>query len=110
MIIPALEKILAPKKIVERNDIGSRKFEGLEANVEFAGESQETVSVDLNGLKFEADLRAGHKTGLYLDQQLNYQYVSGLAAGAHVLDCFSFIGGFGLHAARAGAAHVRLID
>ena len=27
-----------------------------------------------------------------------------------MLDCFSFLGGFGLHAARAGAAHVHLLD
>jgi len=27
-----------------------------------------------------------------------------------VLDCFSFLGGFGLHAARAGAAHVHMLD
>jgi 23S rRNA (cytosine1962-C5)-methyltransferase len=26
------------------------------------------------------------------------------------LDCFSFLGGFGLHAARAGAAHVHALD
>lgn len=30
--------------------------------------------------------------------------------GMQVLDCFSFLGGFGLHAARAGAAHVHLLD
>ena len=53
---------------------------------------------------------AGHKTGLYLDQQVNYQAVSQFAKGAQVLDCFSFLGGFGLHAARAGAAHVHLLD
>jgi 23S rRNA (cytosine1962-C5)-methyltransferase len=52
----------------------------------------------------------GHKTGLYLDQQVNYQCVAELAKGAQVLDCFSFLGGFGLHAARAGAAHVHLLD
>ena len=27
-----------------------------------------------------------------------------------MLDCFSFLGGFGLHAARAGAAHAHLLD
>jgi 23S rRNA (cytosine1962-C5)-methyltransferase len=64
----------------------------------------------LNGLKFETDLVGGHKTGLYLDQQVNYQAVSLFAKGAQVLDCFSFLGGFGLHAARAGAAHVHLLD
>ena len=66
--------------------------------------------MNLNGLKFETDLVAGHKTGLYLDQQVNYQAVSQFAKGAQVLDCFSFLGGFGLHAARAGAAHVHLLD
>jgi 23S rRNA (cytosine1962-C5)-methyltransferase len=47
---------------------------------------------------------------MYLDQQANYQAVSQFAKGGQVLDCFSFLGGFGLHAARAGAAHVHLLD
>ena len=47
---------------------------------------------------------------MYLDQQANYQAVSQLAKGAQVLDCFSFLGGFGLHAARAGAVQVHLLD
>jgi 23S rRNA (cytosine1962-C5)-methyltransferase len=47
---------------------------------------------------------------MYLDQQANYQAVSQFAKGAQVLDCFSFLGGFGLHAARAGATHVHLLD
>jgi 23S rRNA (cytosine1962-C5)-methyltransferase len=68
------------------------------------------VTVNLNGLNFESDLLTGHKTGLYLDQQVNYRLVSELARGAQVLDCFSFAGGFGLHAARAGAAQVRMLD
>src|SRR5262249_49227346 len=33
-----------------------------------------------------------------------------LADSAQVLDCFSFLGGFGLHAARAGAAYVHFLD
>ncbi len=41
---------------------------------------------------------------------MNYQRVAELAKGAQVLDCFSFLGGFGLQAARAGAAHVHLLD
>jgi 23S rRNA (cytosine1962-C5)-methyltransferase len=131
-IVAALAKIFSPRAILERGDIASRKFEGLaEANGVLAGEfgdrkalsaSSETggnadkavraprITVDLNGLKFETDLAAGHKTGLYLDQQVNYQAVAQFARGAQVLDCFSFLGGFGLHAARAGAAHVHLLD
>ena len=138
MIVAALQTVLAPKAILERSDIASRKFEGLDANGEatkpvaiLAGtvETQTSssmisaspappeegirapiVPVNLNGLKFEADLAAGHKTGLYLDQQVNYQAVAQFASGAQVLDCFSFLGGFGLHAARAGAAHVHMLD
>jgi 23S rRNA (cytosine1962-C5)-methyltransferase len=111
MIVAALQKIFSPRAILERSDIGSRKFEGLaEANGILSGELTGPVSVNLNGIKFETDLAGGHKTGMYLDQQANYQAVSQFAKGAQVLDCFSFLGGFGLHAARAGAAHVHLLD
>src|SRR3984957_4659304 len=111
MIVAALQKIFSPRVIVERSDIGSRKFEGLaEANGILFGELGGPVSVSLNGLKFETDLIGGHKTGMYLDQQANYQAVSQFAKDAQVLDCFSFLGGFGLHAARAGATHVHLLD
>ena len=111
MIVAALQKIFSPRAILERSDIGSRKFEGLtESSGILAGELSGPVSVNLNGLKFETDLSGGHKTGMYLDQQANYQAVSQFAKGAQVLDCFSFLGGFGLHAARAGAAHVHFLD
>jgi 23S rRNA (cytosine1962-C5)-methyltransferase len=110
-IVPALQKIFSPRAILERSDAPSRKFEGLdEANGILSGEFDGTCLVNLNGLKFETDLREGHKTGMYLDQQANYQAVSNFAKGGQVLDCFSFLGGFGLHAARAGAAHVHLLD
>jgi 23S rRNA (cytosine1962-C5)-methyltransferase len=131
-IVAALQKIFSPRAILERSDVATRKFEGLvEANAVLAGEfgartamftgSQTekdadkavrapSITVNLNGLKFETDLIAGHKTGMYLDQQVNYQAVSQFARGAQVLDCFSFLGGFGLHAARAGAAHVHMLD
>jgi 23S rRNA (cytosine1962-C5)-methyltransferase len=110
-IVGALQKIFSPRAILERSDVASRKFEGLgEGQGILAGELSGPVAINLNGVKFKADLVGGHKTGLYLDQQMNYQAVSQFAKGAQVLDCFSFLGGFGLHAARAGAAHVHLLD
>jgi 23S rRNA (cytosine1962-C5)-methyltransferase len=110
-IVAALQKIFSPRAILERSDVASRKFEGLqESNGILSGQLEGKVSVNLNGLKFETDLLAGHKTGMYLDQQANYEAVSKFAKGGQVLDCFSFLGGFGLHAARAGAAHVHLLD
>jgi 23S rRNA (cytosine1962-C5)-methyltransferase len=111
MIAGVLQKLFSPRAILERSDVASRRFEGLEeANGLLAGELAGPVAVNLNGLTFETDLTAGHKTGLYLDQQANYQSVAQFADGAQVLDCFSFLGGFGLHAARAGAAHVHMLD
>jgi len=65
------------------------------------------------GFASQTNLLGGHKTGLYLDQQINYQRVADIVAqtpGAQVLDCFSFLGGFALHGARAGAAHVHAVD
>ncbi len=111
MIVAALQKIFSPRIILERSDVASRKFEGLaESSGVLSGELSGPIAVNLNGLKFETDLIGGHKTGMYLDQQVNYQAVSLYAKGGQVLDCFSFLGGFGLHAARAGAAHVHLLD
>ncbi len=110
-VVSALQKIFSPRAIVERSDASSRKFEGLtEVNEVISGEFDGECFVNLNGLKFETNLREGHKTGMYLDQQANYEAVSRFAKGGQVLDCFSFLGGFGLHAARAGAAHVHLLD
>jgi 23S rRNA (cytosine1962-C5)-methyltransferase len=111
-IVGVLQKLLSPRAILERNEMASRKFEGLpEANGLLAGALDQEVQVRLNGLTFATDLRLGHKTGLYLDQQVNYQRVAELVkAGDQVLDCFSFLGGFALHAARAGAAHVHGLD
>src|SRR2546425_7020849 len=110
MIVAALQKIFSPRAILERNDMASRKFEGLgDANGILTGEFDGKLSVRLNGLQFEVDLLGGQKTGLYLDQQVNYQRVGGLIArspDAQVLDCFSFTGGVALHAAPGGAAPV----
>ncbi len=111
LIVAALRAVFSPRAILERNDIASRKFEGLpEVSGPLFGEVTEPVNIDLNGLKFSAVVGGGHKTGIYLDQQVNYAAVATRAKGARVLDCFSFLGGFALHAARAGAISVHALD
>ena len=111
MIVEALQNIFSPRAIVERSEASFRKFEGLlEANGLISGKLDGTVSIELNGLKFDVDIAGGHKTGLYLDQQRNYQLVADLIKGGQVLDCFSFLGGFALHCARAGATKVHGLD
>lgn len=109
-IVAALQKTYAPRAIFERNDTAARQFEGLPQSSGLLtgdlGSDQWLLEVSMNELRFDVNLATGHKTGLYLDQQLNYRAVAALAQGCHVLDCFSFVGGFALHAARAGAASV----
>ncbi len=111
LIVELLRELLSPQAILERNDMAGRKFEGLpESNSVLYGEAPSETVIQLNGLEFTADLAEGHKTGMYLDQQANYAAVAEFARGAVVLDCFSFLGGFALHAARAGARHVHGLD
>jgi 23S rRNA (cytosine1962-C5)-methyltransferase len=110
-ITAALQSIFSPRAMVERSDVASRKFEGLEeSRGVLAGEYSGEMSVKLNGLSFATDLLSGHKTGLYLDQQVNYARVAEFCRGANVLDCFTFLGGFAIHAARGGAARVHGVD
>lgn len=110
-IIAALQRIFSPRAIVERNELASRKFEGLaDANGILAGNIEGDIDVKLNGLSFKTNPLGGHKTGLYLDQQANYQRVAEMSKGRQVLDCFSFLGGFAIHAAKEGAANVHALD
>lgn len=63
-----------------------------------------------SGLRFEADVLRGQKTGFFLDHRENRRMVEGLAAGCDVLNAFSFSGGFSLYAARGGATSVLDLD
>jgi 23S rRNA (cytosine1962-C5)-methyltransferase len=62
------------------------------------------------GIRFEADVITGQKTGFFLDQRENRRAVETLARGAEVLNAFSFSGGFSLYAARGGAKSVTDLD
>jgi 23S rRNA (cytosine1962-C5)-methyltransferase len=77
----------------------------------FRGEAgEETVVFSENGIRFEAAVLKGQKTGFFLDQRDNRSRVEHLAAGRDVLNVFSFTGGFSLYAARGGARSVTDLD
>jgi len=63
-----------------------------------------------SGLRFEADVLCGQKTGFFLDQRENRRRVETLSQGSEVLNAFSFSGGFSLYAARGGATSVTDLD
>jgi 23S rRNA (cytosine1962-C5)-methyltransferase len=68
------------------------------------------IEIRENGHRFLVDLRAGHKTGFYLDQRENRAHLLHHCQGAEVLDAFAFTGGFAVHAAAGGASRVTLVD
>jgi 23S rRNA (cytosine1962-C5)-methyltransferase len=109
LIVHCLNELVAPAGILARNDASVRKLEALPLEVAvLSGEVPERVAIEMNGLKLEADLMRGHKTGVYLDQRENYVAVSKWARG-RVLDCFTSTGGFALHAA-GKAESVEAVD
>jgi 23S rRNA (cytosine1962-C5)-methyltransferase len=62
------------------------------------------------GIRFEAEVVRGQKTGFFLDQRENRRLVEQRAQGKTVLNGFSFSGGFSLYAARGGARTVTDLD
>ncbi|MEZ4366879.1 MAG: class I SAM-dependent rRNA methyltransferase [Kofleriaceae bacterium] len=68
------------------------------------------VTIRERDARFEVDVRAGQKTGFFLDQRQNRLLVGGLAAGADVLNVFSYSGGFSVHAGLGGARSVTSVD
>jgi 23S rRNA (cytosine1962-C5)-methyltransferase len=108
-VVRVLVERLHPAGILERNDPRVRQLEGLEARVGLLhGEVPPSVSVALNGVRLEADLWKGQKTGLFLDQRENYLVARRYARG-RVLDAFAYTGGFALSVA-ACASEVLAAD
>jgi 23S rRNA (cytosine1962-C5)-methyltransferase len=77
---------------------------------EWLKESGGVVIFRESGLRFEAQVVSGQKTGFFLDQRENRRRVAALSAGREVLNAFSFSGGFSLYAARGGAKAVTDLD
>ena len=109
--VKILVKLFNPKGIYERSDVSVRKKEGLELfKGTLYGEIPEKVTIKENELTMEIDLINGQKTGSFLDQQDNHKAIKPYVKDKKVLDCFSHIGGFGLHAAYYGASSVTCLD
>ncbi|MFQ5700351.1 MAG: class I SAM-dependent rRNA methyltransferase [Acidobacteriota bacterium] len=110
-ICDALEELMRPRCVVERNESHLRRREGLPARRGvLRGETVEPVLIEEDDLRFAVDLLAGQKTGFYFDQRENRFLVRRYASGARVLDVFCHDGAFGLHAARGGASQVLGLD
>ncbi|MCG3148549.1 MAG: Ribosomal RNA large subunit methyltransferase I [Verrucomicrobiae bacterium] len=109
--IEILRDLFKPKSILERSDVPSRRLEGLpeEKGVVY-GKYEGNAVITVGGVQFEGNLLEDQKTGFFLDQAENYASVGAHCAGKKVLDCFSYHGGFGMFAAKAGASRVEAVE
>jgi 23S rRNA (cytosine1962-C5)-methyltransferase len=110
-IVRAIQRLTQASSIVLKNDGKMRKVEGLESYVEQAhGSAPDMLQLEENGVKFEVPLAGGQKTGWFYDHRMNRARLQAYAPGKRVLDVFSYVGGWGIQAASAGATSVTCID
>jgi 23S rRNA (cytosine1962-C5)-methyltransferase len=111
-ILEALSESLHPICIYERSVGNVRREEGLPQAVgALLGEAPSgPVEILENGLRFFVDVKAGQKTGFFLDQRDNRQLVRELGAGRRVLNAFAYSGAFSVYAAAGGASQVISVE
>ncbi|PWT71366.1 MAG: 23S rRNA (cytosine(1962)-C(5))-methyltransferase RlmI, partial [Proteobacteria bacterium] len=111
-LVEFIAQLTGVATIFERSDAEVLELEGLPPSVGLRHGTAPTgpVRFEENGLRFEADIVGGHKTGFYLDQRDNRALLRTLATGREVLDCFCYTGGFTLSALAGGARSVLGID
>lgn len=110
-IVDILVGLTGCKGIYERSDMPVREKEGLEQKKGFLyGSFNPRVEIVEDGIHMIVDMENGQKTGYFLDQKLNRDILRLYAKDKYVLDAFSNVGGFALHACKYGASHVDACD
>jgi 23S rRNA (cytosine1962-C5)-methyltransferase len=100
-LIAALMEATGTHGILLRNDGQARQREGMEVEEPsvVAGAVPTQVTIRENNILFTVDPWAGQKTGFFLDQRDKREALRKYARNAHVLNCFSYTGGFSVYAA-----------
>jgi 23S rRNA (cytosine1962-C5)-methyltransferase len=114
-IVPIFQQRLAPQRIVLRlsrniQTIADGEYGRRDGEALWGKPVESIVLFQESGLRFEADVIRGQKTGFFLDQRENRRRAAALAAGRTVLNAFSFSGGFSVYCARDGAKSVLDLD
>ena len=110
-IVQVLDNLYHPQAIVMRNDTASRTQEGLALYEEVVlGELPDEILIEENGAKFAIPVVDGQKTGWFYDHRMARRRLQEIVKGKRVLDVFSYLGGWGIEAAVAGASEVTCVD
>lgn len=110
-IIQALCQLFPVHSILFRNDSSIRQQENLETYVQPAyGTPPEDIHLEENSIQFITALLKGQKTGWFYDHRYNRAKLKTYVPHKNVLDVFSYVGSFGIHAAVFGAKRVDCIE
>jgi 23S rRNA (cytosine1962-C5)-methyltransferase len=120
-LLDALCEASGCTSVFDRSDPALREREGLAAGgggVLRGRAPPALLAIEEHGVRYQVDVRRGHKTGFYIDQRDNRHALAALVRefvrrhgrGPRVLNCFCYTGGFSLAAACAGAAQVDSVD
>ncbi|HEY9180041.1 MAG TPA: class I SAM-dependent rRNA methyltransferase [Candidatus Baltobacteraceae bacterium] len=109
-VVEALQAAVKPRGILLRSAGSVRQIEGIDEFDEAVGDVPDVADVREDNAVFSAPLRKGQKTGYFFDQRDNRSRLARYAGGKRVLDMYSYIGSWGVRAARFGASHVMCSD
>lgn len=110
VIVEILKEELSAKNIFTINEAHFRQLEGLPPeDIIYLGKTEDEI-IDDGTIKYKIDFTKGQKTGFYFDQSENRSFIGKICQGKTVLDAFCNSGGFGMHAAKAGAAEITFVD
>ncbi|SFM91016.1 23S rRNA (cytosine1962-C5)-methyltransferase [Izhakiella capsodis] len=108
----ALQQCYPHLSVYDRSDVSVRKKEGLALSQgSICGElPPPLLTIAEHGMKLLVDIQGGHKTGYYLDQRDSRLATRRYSTGKHVLNCFSYTGGFAVSALLGGCQSVVSVD
>ncbi len=119
MITNLLWDILKPVTLYERSDADVRQKEGLpqQTGLLLGTMPHEPCEFLENRIRFLVDITKGHKTGFYLDQRQNRQFLGYLVKrivqqgkSPNLLNVFSYTGGFSIYGLQSGVRSAVNID
>lgn len=110
-IVAELVSCTGVQAVYERSEGHAREQEGLMPTRSFLhGSVDFPLEITERGFTWQMNPAKDQKTGFYLDQHNQHDWVEARSQGKDVLDLCSYMGGFSLAALRGGANHVRSLD
>lgn len=110
-ILEVIINLYQPQAIMLKNDLPARELEGLPRYEKVAyGTLPDALVIMENQTEFVIPVADGQKTGWFYDHREARKQLQQLVKGKTVLDVFSYLGGWGLEMATAGAKEVTCVD